>query len=455
MSPALLEQPFEVPSLALQIGKQKQFSAKGPDGVAPLPKGGQWGLPAGLYTVKQIVEANAPLLETCIHHLGPSPDGEPSAREQLIDNLASNLALDTREASISIPTGDPNRAELAKQAINIGKTLIKYVRNVSDVEFDPNYVVRSPCEGHMLKPHVAYLMFGPRSLRHLMQIYNEYLHQMVLLRDALLPFENYEDVLIQINPGPKRGIRHTEEARGAFLTEALTKQVKQRTLLRAAQSFLAPSLSEKSDVGFQYKGGVVLPAFIAGGRSSQLLRWVPVVLDESVEETTFHYALEDYYAADRAELSLNKGENAGNAKVANSTLNATNKDGKHQVQLNIEWDDGKSASFDVGQIARGRRYAHWAQSTKAGKGEEPEKSETFRHDAHAVLTSSQSGLILPPKGFHIIKSNSKVETLALLGKTYPDNIVLVEEGHSLAQAIAAGQGGLPDAGRFFIATGEL
>jgi hypothetical protein len=445
-----------VASLSLHIGKEKLFNAKGADGVATLPKGGQWSLPAGLYTPKQIVEALAPLLETCIHHLGPSPAGEPPAREQLIDNLASNLALDTREASISIPTGDANRAELAQQAVNIGETLIAYAENVNNVEYDPDFILRSPCEGHLLKQHVASLMFGPRSLRHLMQIYNEYLHQMVLLRDALLPFENYEEVLIPIAPGPKRGLRFSEESRSLFLTEVLTKLVKQQTLLKAAQSFLAPSLVERSEVGFQYKAGVILPAFIACGRSSFLLRYIPVSLDESTDETTFHYALDDYYVAERVYLALNQdAESAGGAGVSSASLAVVNEDGKRQLQLVVEWNDKKSVKVDLGQIARGRRYAHWTKGSIEVAPKQQNEIKTFSHDARGVLMQTGQGLVLPPAGNHIIRSRHPLETLALLGKLYPDNIVVVEDGHSLAEALAAGKDGLPDAGRFFIAFGDL
>jgi hypothetical protein len=438
------------------MGKEKLFAVKGADGVAPLPKGGQWDLPAGLYTPKQIVEALAPLLETCVHHLGPSPAGEPPAREQLLDNLASVLALDTHEASISIPTGDASRAELAQQAATIGKTLITYAEDVKDVEFDPDFVIRSPCEGHLLKGNVASLMFGPRSLRHLMQIYNEYMHQMVLLRDALLPFENYEEVLIPIASNPKRGLRYSEESRGLFLTEVVTKLVKQQTLIKAAQSFLAPSLVEKSDVAFQYKAGSILPAFIAGGRSSFLLCYVPAILDDSVVETTFHYALDDYYAAERVHLALDQSADpAGGVEVSNASLAVVNEDGRRQLQLVVEWENQESVKVDLGQARRGRRFACWTNGIKDVIPTQEDDAETFRHDARSVLIQSEQGLVLPPDGNHIIHSHHPVETLALLGKLYPDNIVVVEDGHSLAQALAAGKDGLPDAGRCFIALGDL
>ena len=88
----------------------------------------------------------------------------------LLDNLASNLALGTRESSLELPLKDASRKEFAAQAVKIGEALVSYARGTKDVSFDPKYAICSPCEGYLLKPEVAYLMFGPRSLAHLMQI---------------------------------------------------------------------------------------------------------------------------------------------------------------------------------------------------------------------------------------------------------------------------------------------
>jgi len=111
-----------------------------------------------------------------------------------LDNLSSNLLLNTQELTLHLPnTGlDPGRLEIVDQTTKIGKTIVQYAREVKHPEFDKCLDIRSPCESHLLNHAVAGLMFGPRSKMHLMQLFNEYLHQMVLLRDALLPFENYE-----------------------------------------------------------------------------------------------------------------------------------------------------------------------------------------------------------------------------------------------------------------------
>jgi hypothetical protein len=451
MVPAPLEQSLEIPTLGLRIGIAKRFHPKGSDGPT-MPEGTPWNLPAGAYTPRQIVEANAPLLETVVHHLGPSPPGELPAREQLIDNLASNLALNTREGTITISANDPSRIEMAEQAEKIGKILIEYVRNVTDVTYDAAYVVRSPCEGHLLQPHVALLMFGPRSLRHLMQIYNEYLHQMVLLRDALLPFENFEDVIIPITaePGRKRGMRHTEEVRTNFLAGMMMKQVTQRSVINSARSLLAPELLGGNLIGFQYQYGTILPSFLAGGNSGRLLRYVPAITDPHSIRVAFHNEILDYYTAPRTDFPTAQNLAFSNAaETPRASLIPVGK-GSSSLELVLEYPDGTHATVDVGQSGRGYRYANFIRTPKTSPSTANEAIEGVQmHSARSVLTLSGSCLVLPTKGIHLIQAKSKIELYALLGKIYPDNVVVIEEGQSLRHALE-GAGGFADAGRVII-----
>ena len=464
MSPGLVEKPrFGVSSLKqLQFGLATNFESKGSNGPT-MVKGKSWALPAGAYTPRQIVEANAPLLEVVLHHLGPNPsESLMTPREMLLDNLVSNLALGTRESSITIPTRDPGTAEMAAQAVKIGKVLIKYARNVSDVEYDPQYVVRSPCEGHLLKPEVSNLMFGPRSLRHLMQIYNEYLHQMVLLRDALLPFENFEDVVIPIDAGPgrKRGVRHTEDTRASFLTEMMTKSVTQASVVKFAESLLAPELSTDNAYGFQYQYGVVLPTLVTGSSSRSLLRYIPAVLDRTEEHAVFQYELRDYYIADRSEIptpeKVTSGDQSEGMLAQNGTTDLqpalisvpTGTKAARYLLFTLQSGDGTTVRVDLGQIARGRRYAYVVGHQQgASGGVAPEDVKVY--SAWKVLTDSGPGLVMANGGINLIQANSNVELLALLGKLYPENVIFKEKGQSLKQALEAGKG-LPEAGRFIV-----
>ncbi|THY28187.1 hypothetical protein D6D01_03954 [Aureobasidium pullulans] len=449
---------YPIPGLHnLLVGQPLPAFALAPQGPTMI-QGVGWSLPAGAYTARQIVVGCAPLLETVLHNLGPDVEGQSTAREMLLDNLASNLDLGTRESSLEIPPKDPGRKEMAEQAVKIGKYIVAYARETRYVAFDPNYVIRSPCEGHLLKPQVAQLMFGPRSLRHLMQIYNEYLHQMVLLRDALLPFENHDEVVIPIVPGPGKGhlgMRFTETQRMGFIAELMTKSITQASVFKVVQSLLVPSMSTDNAYGFQYKHGLILPDAVIGGLSLRLFRYIPVVFDETTTDVKLVYELEDYYSAPLLDIrpakhSVEKGNPIGIAIDAQehavkdcclSLSSATPDLESRHLQLRINRKDGTSSSTDVGQIARGWRYSYKVSPAEEESVIDHFSSTASLHTAVDVLSQSgQSGLVTAKEGgMHVIQTSSQIEILALLGQIYPDNIIMLEKGASLKDAEEAGQ----------------
>ncbi|KAH0363946.1 hypothetical protein KCU65_g7065, partial [Aureobasidium melanogenum] len=457
MSPSLSAQPFHVMSLQnLSIGHILPPLQTGYDGPT-MVKGNGWSLPSGAYTARQIVEGCAPLLETVLHHLGPSPLYQPSAREMLLDNLASNLALGTRESSLEIPAKDASRKEFAAQAVKIGKTLVTYAREVKDVAFDPDYAIRSPCEGHLLKPTVAQLMFGPRSLGHLMQIYNEYLHQMVLLRDALLPFDNYEEVVIPITAGEGKqrlGMRLTESIRMSFITELMTKSTTQKSVVRFAQSLLAPDLAAGNTYGFQYKCGIVLPAAVVGGQSLRLLRYIPAIIDDTTPEVSFEYEFADYYTAPRIDVPqpsqcIADGQDQLSVSKASQHVvrdfsfaihgNTDSKSASRVLHLQMSYADEKCSSVDVGQISRGWRYSYKA-SAQSSKPASKKVVATVHPAADFLANSGSDGLVTDKQGgIHLIKCSNNLELLACLGAIYPNNTVVLEEGATLEDTERVGQ----------------
>lgn len=469
MSPLLVAQPLEIASLqSLSIGRALSSIQTGYEGQT-MVKGAGWSLPSGAYTARQIVEGCAPLLETVLYHLGPSPSDQLSARDMLLDNLASNLALGTRESSLDIPAIDASRKEFATQAVKIGKTLVDYARETKDVAYDPKYAIRSPCEGHLLKPPVAQLMFGPRSLGHLMQIYNEYLHQMVLLRDALLPFENYDQVIIPIAGGKSKqqlGMRFTEPHRASFIAELMTKLTTQKSVFKFGQQLLAPKMVSDMAYGFQYKYGVILPAAVVGGQSLRLLRYIPTVIDETTQEVVFEYQFEDYYSAPRVQIPqpLHRVEKGQTPVTALDTqqhgledcsfaiaTNSNPSSASRTLQLHLSHRNGQCSSVDVGQISRGWRYSYKVPSTRGQTPSTKSSTATSVHSASEFLANSGSkGLVTDNEGgTHLIQCGSEIEVLACLGVIYPDNIIILRQGASLEDAEGVGQS-LPGQPRFVL-----
>ena len=467
MAPSTIPQPFKVPVLDdLTIGRVIKPTANGSNWATMTGSG--WSLPAGNYTAKQVVEGCAPLLETVLRHLGSDPLNGPTARQMLLDNLSSNLDLGTRESSFHIPTTDAGREEIAHQAIIIGKKLIEYAAETRDAHFDTKYAIRSPCEGHLLKPPVAELMFGPRSQGHLMQVYNEYLHQMVLLRDSLLPFENFEEVVIPI-PGKKGrslGMRYTEQNRSLFLAELMTKSLTQNSIFKAAISLLAPELASIEGYGCQYSQGLILPSFVVGSDSRRLFRYLPVKLDDTSTSLVFRNEHQDYYTAPRSEITMATSTlKPGSSDVAmlsfpteavaatwisvDEDLTAM-EDSSRVVKLHVRLSDNKEAIVDLGQISRGRRYAYSAVGVDEASTESGLTVPAHVHSAADVLVRADFGLVTAKDGgIHLVPAHSNVILLALLGTLYPENVIVVPSGASLADAERAGKA-LPNSPKFVI-----
>lgn len=420
-----------------------------------------WGLRSGLYTPKQLVEGFAPLLDTVVFHLGDDPLGGKPARARLLDNLAANLATDTREATLRLVEPlDISRREINSQAVRIGKSLVQWARDSSAKTFDTDMHLRSPCEGHLLIPSNVDLMFGDRSQPHLMQLFNEYMHQMVLLRDALLPFQNYQDVIIPV--GRKgRGIRHLESARSQFLADLLTRHTTQRNVITFAKALLAPELLHSDSVGygFQYAQGTVLPAFLSGGPTPlHLLQYIPVRVSQVATGIVFDYQFDDYYSALRAEIppgtktpvfelaSFPAHETPVEVSASIGLAGDSNPGETCRLEMRLELGNGKCGVVDLGQIARGHRYSYMAEDSPVNStnnaGVVPRSSHYVAlHDPVSLLETTDASLLTAKEGgVHVIPVANPLIAFAVLGKLYPENVVLLPRDKEIRLADKAGKG---------------
>ncbi|KAJ5372689.1 hypothetical protein N7517_004695 [Penicillium concentricum] len=434
-----------------------QTIALKPEGNArDTPQPHVWTLRSGVYTPRQVVEGFAPLLDTVVYRLGEDVPNTRSARALLLDNVASNLATHTRESTLSFQKDVPDlsRREMKEQADRIGKALVKWAREASNGPFEPELNIRSPCENHLLTPVNVDLMFGPRSQPHLMQLFNEYMHQMVLLRDALLPFLNFDEVLIPIDGKAARGIRHVEPSRAQFLTTLVTKSVTQVSVLAHAKALLAPDLP-RTDTGgyaFQYEHGTILPAVLSGGDTHfHLLEYVPAKFDPSQKNILFDYEFSDYYTAPRPEIApgsqvqaedlLKFPSESTSSVVQNASLGlvpSTESTPVRQLELRLEFNSGKCVGVDVGQIARGHRYAYQAL---VGKEADLPAQHAIVHSALDILLHPDRGLITAKHGgIHVIPTVEPIVALATLGKLYPENVVLLPQYDGVSQTEKAGKG---------------
>ena len=438
----------------------------------------KWRFQPGTYTAKHVVEHVAPLLNSLIAQLGHDPPGAVSSRTILIDGLRSCLATTGRESSLPIGdavamTGESSRQEMASQAQQIGSLLVRCAQNASSSNTTSLQIsVRSPCEGHVWTRDVAGLLIGPRSNGNLMQVYNEWLHQIVLLRDGLLPFENFDEVQLDIK---REGTRPLEDIRSKFLMQIITAQVKRTTLVDVAKVLTASDLPT-GGYGFQYAKGIVMPTSLFTGGSSTLLRYVPAIVDDSQHhELLFDYQHKDYFAVLREEIkapgelipsdssvfpmkpSPSPSELASSSLAIETPGEASTSSQVRYIKLHGIFENGVKFSVDIGQITRGLRYAYRIVSADTCSDNGSVHSGAFGwHKASDILSlpnlvtaASHSDSVK----LHVIQAGSALVRLALLGKLYPENVVIQNGGKQpLIHVLGVGKGFGP---QFVIVGGEL
>ncbi|MFK4543841.1 hypothetical protein RKD29_003437 [Streptomyces tendae] len=399
----------------------------------PALGGSRWNtFPAAGTTVtaREFLTATEPLLQGVI-----DDNTLTSADIAVLEGqIRSTLALGTRETSLPLHLGPDSASaarELGAQAETIGRELASWSTEALErLLTDPvplpagPLVVRSHCYGHLLTPPAADLLLGRRGGPVTMQLYNEWLHQLVLLRDALLPFTNWQSVPLLITP---TGLRHTEPARDAFLTELLVRQIRHTSIVAFARNVVTGT-SGPAGYGFEAGGGTALPAVLDQPPLTaprHLLTWRP---DPSVGEAASYVAeVQDYYAAPRTLVEDLPPATTASGPLSARPVTAPVVDGTRTARIEVT-HDGTTAHIDLGQALRGHRFAH-RESPAAG-----DASGTA--DAWSALRAP--GLVWTRSGDVTLDATGQDDlvVLALLGRLYPENLTLRPADHAAGRSAA-------------------
>lgn len=425
-----------------------------------------WKLPDGIYRAKEVVIELDKLLEAILVQLGEPIDGNPSV---LLDSLQANLAISGDVSSL--PLGplalkDNAGVELTAQAARIGEQLVLWAREVNSdkralAQYGPETLgeleFRSHCYGHTLIPEAIAQVWGPVGGPRVMQLYNEYLHQFVLLRDALLPFANWEQVPFEVKELTQfKGLRFLEPARKVFLTQLIGKELTHKAIVQYAQSVLSSGLTS-AGYGFQYPLGTVLPAGLgesAGSAARYLLKWhsvqtIQVGEPQDTVAVSFEYEYDDYYAAPRSEAGAGipgskdhlqfSGEHTDFPSSARLVPN-TGTD-RTTVLFCLE-REGHAFTVDLGQLFRGHRFSYRPKGENHSNGAMVNRTAISLHRVTDIL--SHTGLVTnTDDGIHFIPTGGNgLVQWALLGRLYPENVVLLEKGNEeeLELAFRSGKG---------------
>ncbi|MFF5672552.1 hypothetical protein ACFY8S_20875 [Streptomyces hygroscopicus] len=413
--------------------------------LAPAPAlgGSRWNtFPAAgtTLTAREFFTATEPLLQGIIDDNAlTSADGEV-----LEAQIRATLALGTRETSLPLaigPDSAPAARELGAQAETIGRELASWAtaaleRLLTDripLPAGP-LVVRSHCYGHLLTPPAADLLRGRRGGPVTMQLYNEWLHQIVLLRDALLPFTNWRDVPLLITP---TGLRHTESARDTFLTELLVRQIRHTSIVDFARQVVTGT-SGPAGYGFDTSGGTALPAVLDQPLLTApryLLTWRPG--PAAGETVTYVVEVADYYAAPRTLVEQLPPATAQSGPLTARTVTGPPADGTRTARIEVT-HDGTTAHVDLGQALRGHRFALREDFAADGAltGDGPSRT------AEVWSALRASGLVWTEAGDVTLDATGRDDlvVLALLGRLYPENVTLRPGGRPAARTTGGGGG---------------
>ncbi|GAA1626218.1 hypothetical protein [Actinoplanes couchii] len=331
--------------------------------------------------------------------------------EVLNAQIRATLATAGRETSLPLTA---SAGEFAGQAAAIGAELAAWAGDAlarlaaAPIGFPAGpLVVRSRCDGHLLTPDATEMLMGARGGPVAIQLYNEWLHQTVLLRDALLPFANWRETPLLVTP---RGLRHTEQARERFLAELLFRRVRHTSVVEYARRVVTGD-GGPAGYGFDHDGGTVLPAVVDGdvlAAPRYLLRWRP---GAGGTDATWVPAVEDYAAEGRT-AAIGVGTATGGGPLAARITATPAKDGVRTAVIEVT-RDGATTRVDLGQALRGHRFA----SGGPAAGDGPVLGAWPVLTAPGLVENTDGDAVLPAEGDDLV-------LLALLGRLYPENVVL-------------------------------
>jgi hypothetical protein len=354
-------------------------------------------------TAREFIDLTTPLLQGTIEALSEVD------RDVLADQVRTTLAVGTRESTMPLRAA-VSRAneELLIQAETIGREIADWAVQTLDRLLSGRtgfpagaMTVRSHCYGELLTRPAADLLLGRRGGPVAIQNFNEWIHQTVLLRDALLPFVNWRQVPLRVTP---TGLRHIETAREQLFAEALFRKIRHSSIVGYARQILTGD-SGAEGYGFDHDHATVLPAVTIGSVHTApryLLAWQPAA--DALDRATYVSELTDYYAAPRAVLSdLTPAiPSRDPARIVHGPV----QDGRTSARI-----ESAGWSVDLGQALRGHRYARTS----------PDLAGTLSADASAALAAP--GLV-KGSGSIGITGLDELSTLAVLGCTYPERVTL-------------------------------
>ncbi|MES9604830.1 hypothetical protein [Actinomadura sp. NPDC000929] len=204
------------------------------------------------------VAAASTLLESAVAAAG----GAEAARTDFIAGLEASMSTSGPYATLRLDAGLADqgvRGELRENAVAVSEMILDLVRSTSGTPGVTD--IHSSCVGYAWTPPVVERLINGSGLHAARNLYNEWLWQLVLLRDALIPFTDPSQVRVLADAD---GLTRLQEARDWFAVQVMTRRIAHAAIVRFAAEAVTGGHAEGA-YGFQHEGAVVLPPVALGG----------------------------------------------------------------------------------------------------------------------------------------------------------------------------------------------
>jgi hypothetical protein len=378
--------------------------------------------PQSVATARDVVRAAGGLLDAAVRACG---GGDP-ARRDLVAGLAAILSADTAYSTLRLDTGATDhgpRHELAAQAERASAYVLELVDDVAIRDTPRLSDIRSSCVGYVWTPEVVERLIKPSDQHRARNLYNEWQWQLVLLRDALIPFT--DPTVVELAVGAD-GLTRLSDARDHFVVELMTRRISHATIVDfAAEAVLGRHRT--GAFGFTTARATVLPPVVTA-RSlkvpAYLLSYTPLVEPPLPTATFLVPSVDDYWATPSEPIhGAPRARDEVEVVALHSQLSrgAPHDEGALSLDLSVGFDS-HAWSVDLGQALRGHRYAH-RPSASIGDPGRPADEQVSAWSGCAVLRVDQS--VDAPRGVQLIPTGGQVPLgLALLGRLRPGHVVL-------------------------------
>ncbi|WP_214104237.1 hypothetical protein [Acrocarpospora catenulata] len=362
------------------------------------------------------VAAASTLLDSAVAAAG----GGEATRAHFIAGLQASLSTSGPYATLRLDAGLADqgvRGELRENAIAVSEVVLDLVRSTPGTGVPGPLDIHSNCVGYAWIPPVVDLLIAGPGLHAARNLYNEWLWQLVLLRDALIPFTDPARVRVLADAD---GLTRLQDARDWFTVQVMTRRIAHAAIVRFAAEAVTGGYAEGA-YGFQHGGAVVLPpvaldgdllgpAYLLGRRDGTLV----------AEDTAyFVQGREDGESASTLSAPVRA---VGDVEVVSLTDRLVpgppGPGATRTLSLVVDFD-GHEWTADLGRALRGHRYAaRPAAAAAAGAA----ATVIGAWSGCAVLR--QDGEVAVPEGGVIPTGGQRALTLALLGRIRPGNVVL-------------------------------